>query len=182
MRGGKRERIEKAVEFGASAVLAVAVGFSLFELLQANIAQPYLAIGTAWSGAAAFLVSFRFLRALGAKGPDFKVRPFELPGFSFDDLEELLLTEQVELILTDADRVKPGRRSAEEELILNDILAKLEPDSRVVRLFDPTAMPTPAQLNDRIERHLRVSTPRADAADASDALYQALNELRRSLR
>jgi hypothetical protein len=181
MRGGKRERIEKAVELGASAVLAVAVGFSLFELLQANIAQPYLAIGTAWSGAAAFLVAFRFLRALGANGPDFQVRPFELPGFSFDDLEELLLTEQVELILTDADRVKP-RRSAEEELVLNDILAKLEPDSRVVRLFDPSAMPTPAQLNDRIERHLRVSAPRADPADASDALYQALNELRRSLR
>jgi hypothetical protein len=66
--------------------------------------------------------------------------------------------------------------------VLSDILAKLGPDSRVVRLFDPAAMPTPAQLNDRIERHLRSSSQQAGQPDASDALYQALNELRRSLR
>jgi hypothetical protein len=66
--------------------------------------------------------------------------------------------------------------------VLNDILEKLGPQSRVVRLFDPAAMPTPAQLNDRIERHLRAGSRPTPPADASEALYQALDELRRSLR
>jgi hypothetical protein len=179
MRGGKRERIEKAVDFGAAAILAAAVGFSLLKLLPGSVLQPYLYVLVASSGLAAFLLSFRLLRRLGTRMPDFEVRTFQLRPLSFEQPEELLLTEQVELVLTDADRVRPIR-SSEEELVLNDILAKLGPQSRVVRLFDPAAMPTPAQLNDRIERHLRASTPAP--ADASEALYEALNELRRSLR
>jgi hypothetical protein len=110
---------------------------------------------------------------------------------------ELLLTDPVELILTDADRVPTAPTHAPEELMLDDILAELGPDSRVVRLFDPAAMPTPGQLNARIERHLGEGTSPiappdaspadaspADAspADASQALYDALAELRRSLR
>ncbi len=181
MRGGKRERIEKTVDFGAAAVLAGAVGFSLFELLRDAVAQPAAGIAAACSAIAAFLLSVAVLRRVAAKSPDFVMRTFELPELSFDELDELLLTEQVVLLLTDADRLKP-QRSTEEELVLNDILAKLGPQSRVVRLFDPTAMPTPAELNDRIERHLRASTPQAEGADASEALYHALNELRRSLR
>jgi hypothetical protein len=47
-------------------------------------------------------------------------------------------------------------------------------------LFDRKAMPTPGQLQSRIDRHLghRQSTPE----DASQALSEALAELRRSLR
>jgi hypothetical protein len=93
-------------------------------------------------------------------------------------MDELLLTEQVELLLTDADRLKP----APDELVLDDILARLGPQSRVVRLFDPLAMPTPGQLNTRIEQHLHASAPKPASPDASEALYEALNELRRSLR
>ena len=179
MRGGKRERIEKLVDCGAAAVLAGAVGFGLVALLEGIVAQPYLVAGLA--AIAAFFASIRLLRRVGAKSPDFVMRTFQLPDFGFDDLDELLLTEQVELVLTDADRLRP-RRSHEEELVLSDILAKLGPDSRVVRLFDPGAMPTPAQLNDRIEHHLRTSRAPAGPEDASEALYQALDELRRSLR
>jgi hypothetical protein len=179
MRGGKRERIEKAVDLGAASVLAAAVGFSLLRLLPGAVAQPYIL--AACSGIAVFLLSFRFLRGFGSNSPDFKVRAFELPKLRFDEPDELLLTEKVELLLTDADRLRP-QRSAEEELVLNDILEKLGPQSRVVRLFDPAAMPTPAQLNDRIERHLRGGSRTAPPADASEALYQALDELRRSLR
>jgi hypothetical protein len=181
MRGGKRERIEKAVDIGAATALAAAVAFSLYKLLPGTVGRPYFNLVDACLGVVAFLLSFRFLRGLGSKAPDFELRLFELPQLSFDEPDELLLTQQVELLLTDADRVKPPR-STEEELVLNDILAKLGPQSRVVRLFDPAAMPTPAQLNDRIERHLRGSTRQSSPADASEALYQALNELRRSLR
>lgn len=181
MRGGKRERIERAVDFGASASFAGAVGFSLLELLRDTVAQPSLSIAAGCSAIAAFLLSVGLLRRIAAKSPDFVMRTFQLPELGFEGLYELLLTQQVELLLTDADRLKP-QRSTEEELVLNDILEKLGPQSRVVRLFDPAAMPTPAELNDRIERHLRASTPQAEVADASDALYQALNDLRRSLR
>ncbi len=181
MRGGKRERIEKAVDIGAATALAAAVAFSLYSFCPAlSVGHTSISLTLA-CGLVAFLLSFRSLRGLGSKAPDFELRLFELPQLSFDEPDELLLTQQVELLLTDADRVKPPR-STEEELVLNDILAKLGPQSRVVRLFDPAAMPTPAQLNDRIERHLRGSTRQSFPADASEALYQALNELRRSLR
>ena len=66
--------------------------------------------------------------------------------------------------------------------MLDDILAELGPNSRVVRLFDPAAMPTPGQLNARIERHLGEGTSPTASPDASQALYDALAELRRSLR
>jgi hypothetical protein len=49
-------------------------------------------------------------------------------------------------------------------------------------LFDPAAMPTPAQLNARIERHLETGAPPAPSQDASQALHDALADLRRSLR
>jgi hypothetical protein len=181
MQDGKPERLERGMDLGAAAVLAAAVGFSAFAALRDSVAQPYLAVVVVWLAAGAFLLTFGLLRGVGADAPDFQIRTFELPGLSFDGLDELLLTDQVELLLTDADRLRP-RRSREEELVLNDILAKLGPDSRVVRLFDPAAMPTPAQLNDRIERHLRASMPQAGSHDASEALYQALSDLRRSLR
>ena len=94
--------------------------------------------------------------------------------------DELLLTDIVEpdeLLLTDFDRLRP------DELMLDDILAELGPDSRVVRLFDPNAIPTPGQLNDRIARHIREgSSPAPAPPDASQALHDALAELRRSLR
>ena len=51
-----------------------------------------------------------------------------------------------------------------DELLLDDVLANAGPDSRVVRLFDP------------------VAAPRAAPPDASQALYDALAKLRRSLR
>lgn len=181
MRGGKRERIETALDHGAAAVFAGAVAFSQFALLRTRIAQPYLNIIEAFFLVAAFLPAARLLRRVGAKVPDFQLRAFRLPEFSFEDWGELVLTEQVELLLTDADRIRPNR-SAEEELVLNDLVAKLAPDSRVVRLFDPAAMPTPAQLSARIERHLGATTLQAGPTDASEALYQALSELRRSLR
>ena len=50
------------------------------------------------------------------------------------------------------------------ELLLDDVLANAGEDSRVVRLFDPSA------------------APQAAPPDASAALYDALAKLRRSLR
>ena len=53
------------------------------------------------------------------------------------------------------------------ELVLDDKLTDAGPDSRVVRLFDRAAMP---------------ASPGPEHPDASQALYDALAKLRRSLR
>jgi hypothetical protein len=75
-------------------------------------------------------------------------------------------------------------RASDEPLVLDDVIAELGPDSRVVRLFDPAAMPTAGELNQRIARHLVRGAPSAPPPphDASGALHEALAELRRSLR
>jgi len=105
------------------------------------------------------------------------------------DPSELLLTkaDQVdrpfddELILTDADRLVAASPEA-QPLLLDDILTELGPQSRVVRLFDPKAMPTPGQLKSRIDSHLDHAPAPPATSDASEALSAALAELRRSLR
>jgi hypothetical protein len=53
------------------------------------------------------------------------------------------------------------------ELLLDDVLTEIGPDSRVVRLFDRAAMP---------------ESPGLDYPDASQALYDALTKLRHSVR
>lgn len=88
-----------------------------------------------------------------------------------------------ELILLEEDRFVPTPSQRDEPpLMLDDILAELEPGSRVVRLFDRKAMPTPGQLKSRIDRHLGQETGMGKVPDASEALSEALAELRRSLR
>lgn len=183
MRGRKHELIEAVVSRAAAAVLACSVAFSVFALCPAALGSPFAV--PVVGGIAAYLLASRLLASMRPES-----RRFDLPDFSLQSIEaaeadELLLTEQVELVLTDADRLAPPATAA-DELVLDDILAKLGPQSRVVRLFDPAAMPTPGQLNARIEWHLQgaraVPPAPADPADASQALLQALSELRRSLR
>jgi hypothetical protein len=110
---------------------------------------------------------------------------------------ELLLTEADrrhpgELLLTEADRREPGELlltasdrlhpAPGEPLVLDDIVAELGPDARVVRLFDRKAMPTPGQLKSRIDSHLEQGSTPPASTDAAKALSDALAELRRSLR
>jgi hypothetical protein len=57
-----------------------------------------------------------------------------------------------------------------DELVLDDVLESAAPDARVIRLFDP-----------RLESE-RVARSNSSPADASQALSEALDELRRSLR
>ncbi|HWI87856.1 MAG TPA: hypothetical protein VNS11_01235 [Sphingomicrobium sp.] len=189
MRGRRQERIEAAVDHVAAAVLGGAIAYALYQLLGNRLALSQLLAGAAIGGVLTYLLTARTLRGMQAQPqsfdfPVFRMADLELadmPELLLTDQAELLLTDEVELVLTDADRVKP-RRTAEEELVLNDILAKLGPDSRVVRLFDPAATPTPGQLQSRIDRYLSEETPASPDSDASKALYDALAELRRSLR
>lgn len=57
-----------------------------------------------------------------------------------------------------------------DELVLDDVLESAAPDARVIRLFDPGL------------ESKRVARPNSPQPDASQALTEALAELRRSLR
>jgi hypothetical protein len=103
------------------------------------------------------------------------------------------LAREDELVLTDADRLGPANEllltladrldpADDDPLVLDDILAEIGPDARVVRLFDRKAMPTPGQLKTRIDNHLGQESSPATPSDASQALSDALAELKRSLR
>jgi hypothetical protein len=63
-------------------------------------------------------------------------------------------------------------------LELDDVLAAIEPESRVVQLFE--ANDSAGEMQARIDRHLR-SSPR-QVPDATQELHDALAALRRSLR
>lgn len=160
MGGLKVVQVERGVDAGAAMLFAAAVGYAVSKL---SIQPAFAAVGAA----IAFVAGFRALRAVQPEAA-----LFELAQFDGRDLE---LVQVEELLLTDADRIDPP------ELLLDTALAHFGPDSRVVRLFDPAAMPTPGELKARIDRHLDGSS-QAAPADASQALYDALAELRRSLR
>ena len=155
--------IERNADRAASALFAAAAGYAAFA-----------GFGVAQAAAAAALAYWLCLRTLGAVQPH--TRRLPVPVF---DVREIDVSEPDELLLTEVHE-QPAD-APEEPLVLDDILAELQPDSRVVRLFDPAAMPTPGQISARIDRHLAASGSPAAEADASQALHDALAELRRSL-
>jgi hypothetical protein len=154
------EGIEAAVDAAAAAALAASCAFALSTVSTAAAASAALVIAASFLG----------LRSVPREERVLPIASFEAPPVPLDPLDELLLT--------DADRlVEPSS----DELLLDDVLAELGPDSRVVRLFDPASMPTPGELRARIDRHLTAGGGAAAPADASQALHDALAELRRAL-
>jgi len=190
MRRPRHERIEAAVDHAAAAIFGAAVLGSAFVLLAGTFAEPLLGVLAAGLAVTAFAFAAGILRRIQPAAPKFEIRAFRITDLELDEPEELflteqvelLLTEQVELVLTEADRLHPRRPAQAQELFLDDIMAELGPGSRVVRLFDPAAMPTPGQLDDRIQQHLRDGNSPTAPPDASQALYEALAKLRGSLR
>jgi hypothetical protein len=151
-----------AVDAAAAAALAGAIAFA-GSMLAGWTAMPLALLG--------FAATFAILRQV-QDGTE----SYFLPGFEPADLpnhsQELVLTEEM---IIERPAAGPG-----EELVLDDVLAEIEPDSRVVRLFDPRQMPTPGELRANIDRHLRPDRSAANP-DATQALSEALAELRRSL-
>jgi hypothetical protein len=149
-------RIEAAVDAGAALLFAAAVAYALWRLMTTQVAAA--------GSIGAFALCLAGLR--------------RVPATHVSPVESCCGPTPVADLLAEADR---SIAHAEDELVLDDILAALDSGSRVVRLFEPAAMPTPGQLKDRIDRHLGAGgvTP---ASDASQALHDALADLRRSLR
>ena len=159
--------LEAVLDWAAAAVLAAAVALAAIRL-----GSPPAIAGAA--GLAILAGGRLALRGVGPAPAQFVLGDFPL--------EPLPAAEPIdELVLTEADRLdRAGNEGSAEELLLDDVLAEIEDSSRVVRLFDRTSMPTPAELRARIDRHLDRSPP--PAHDASQALHDALSELRRTLR
>ena len=168
MNAGSIARIEQSVDRLASALFAAACGYAAYVWFAGGALQV---AESAVFAAVAYLVSVRALGEIGGQQRKLPVAIFDVREVGPMGLPELLLT----------DRYDPPSANGEDALVLDDILAKLGSDSRVVRLFDPAQMPTPGELNDRIERRLARSAP-LPPDDATQALHDALAELRRSIR
>ena len=163
-----------AFEFAPAAIFGAAVGFSTATWL----ALPPLGTTPAAAGAAAFGAVWLGLNRFGSPGKAFPISDFEKRELEVElsAVGELLEEADVVAIVEQlgASTAKPG-----EELVLDDVLAAIEPESRVVRLFD--ANDTAGEMQARIDRHLR-SSPRQIPPDATQELHDALAALRRSLR
>lgn len=181
------ERIERNIDRAASAMFAAACGYAGFVWLRFSTGRPLLAAETAAIAVFSYLLS---VRVLGSVKPAVCKAP--VPIFNVRDVEPIETTaapeqleEAVSVEATPAEDASPTDAPPmvdEQALVLNDILAALEPDSRVVRLFDPAAMPTAGELKSRIDRHLDDEAAAAQSFDAAQALHEALAELRRSIR
>jgi hypothetical protein len=166
------QRIEQAVDRAAATVFGAACAFAAYRWLALDVAQPLLGAETGAAAALAYVCAGRALGAVNASPATHPVPVFDLRDYESFGEPELLLDE----------RCEAPAELADEPLVLDDVLAQPEPDSRVVRLFDPAAMPTPAELKSRIDRHLVSDASAAQSADATQALHDALAELRRSIR
>jgi hypothetical protein len=133
-------RAEWAVDAAAAAIFAAAVGFALWAV----------ALGTGEVAAcvgAAFVVAAYGLRQVSAGTQSYALADF--PPATFEP-------------------APAAQDDATGELVLEDALAEVSPDARVVRLFGLS--------QSQFSRH-----PGSAPPDASQALSEALAELRRSL-
>jgi hypothetical protein len=171
MRGAIALQLEAGVDTAAASFFAAALAFSGSRLIPGAFAPA----------CAAALAALGFVlcrKALNRVAPGRE--HYAVPIFDVREIEPLEALPRDELLLTESDRLQPAADS--DPLVLDDVLAGTAPDSRVVQLFDPAAMPTAGQLKARIDRHLDGGTSHFPSPDASEALFEALADLRRSLR
>ncbi len=173
MDGARAQQIESTVIAVASAAFAAAAGFTVWAFSHSlSTLRPIPASALAAACAIlGFAVCRSILGAIDRAPAAYPLNPFDLAA-----IDTVPAVEVDELILTDADRLNG------EPLELDDVLAELSPDSRVVRLFDPRNMPTPGELGARIDRKLGNASVLRPPVDESQDLFDALAELRRSLR
>lgn len=157
-------QVERVAEGLAAAILSGSVAFVLLGI---DASPEWTALGAMIAGAAAYWSLRQVKRAPSAMPlPDFALAA--LPG--------------------PVGECEPGGYSPDGELLLDDVLVPVAPESRVVRLFSGGRLPTPGELSRTIDCHLgaeRGGTPESaprPAGDQSEALFQALAELREALR
>lgn len=165
-----------AFEFAPAVVFGTAVAVST----AAWFALPPFEMTPVASGAAAFGGIWLALNKFGSPKKGFPLPQFEHPELptQLSPVSELLEEATVVGIVERLGAQPIVDNENSEELVLDDVLEALGPESRVVRLFEPND--TAGEMQERIDRHLR-SGPR-QVPDATQELHDALAALRRSLR
>ena len=152
MDSARNDIIERIIDLCGASALAAAAGFATSTLAPLALSSSAAAGGASVT----FILAYAVLRRCGGHAPTIGLGAFELRT------------------------IEP--QPEPEALLLDVILASLGPDSRVVRMFAPDAIPTAGQLQARIDRHI-ASDGRGDRDDeAREALHAALADIRRSLR
>lgn len=174
----ERGRFDWLVELGGASALGLAAGYAALNAAP-SFALPGPAAMTA-GGLAFFSLGLAAIRAVPPASPVLELEEFAVESIQVD---ELLLDEIWEEPLLLDEVYDDGA------LLLDDPLVEPNPAARVVQLFAAPPVPTPGQLRERIDRHLAGAPRRVPAEispsqpdDATDALYAALSELKRSLR
>lgn len=165
-----------AFEFAPAAVFGTAVGFAT----SIWTGLPSFDVTPVASGGAAFGAVWLALHKFASHGRVFALTQFEEPEVEFELSPVGELLEQADVVgIVERLRAAPAQEPPKaEELELDDVLAAIEPDSRVVQLFEPNG--TAGEMQARIDRHL--NSPRQAPPDATQELHDALAALRRSLR
>jgi hypothetical protein len=180
-KGQDRGRLDWLVELAGAAAPAAAMLFAAEELgPELGWSVPALA---AASGGGTFVLAFLALRALPPEPRHLALPEFAAAAVVDDELllDQIYAGDALDVLVLDQPWVEAFPDGL-AELLLDDPLPEPASDSRVVQLFANGRMPTAGQLASRIDRHLADGGRAAPEGDASDALSEALAELRRSLR
>ena len=176
-----RARFDWLAELGGALALGLAGGFAALKAGPAlGFAGPIAMMSGGFFGLAAGLLA---MRAVGSDPRAHALADFDVEPIRPEEVLDLTEVAEEPLLLD-----TPFEEPADDFLLLEDALAEARPESRVVQLFAAKPMPTAGQLKDRIDRHLATGTMHVvreyegPAPDASDALFAALSELKRSLR
>ena len=174
-------RLDWLVEVAGALAPAMAACYATLRLAPVN-GWP-MASFMLGAGFMVFAAAFAVMRMIPAEP-----HLLALPDFDMVSPEDELLLDQpyqvdapLDELLLDQEMVDQASEAV-AELILDDPLPVPAPESRVVQLFADGRMPTAGQLKSRIDQHLADGDKAPPAGDASDALSEALAELRRSLR
>ncbi|MCL6682890.1 hypothetical protein [Sphingomonas alba] len=186
----QKARFDWLAELCGAGALAAATGYAALKIAPSFALAPPMAMTAA--GFAGFVLGALAMRLVKPGARNLPISGFALADVEGEDWQEPLLLDTVyeeplllEYRLEEEELLLVDLAEGDSALLLVDALQRAEPESRVVQLFAHQPMPTPGQLKERIDRHL-ADAPRhpspMPAPDASQALYAALNELKRSLR
>lgn len=170
--------VERAAIAVAGVSFGAAIAFALFML--APLAGTFLTGTAGVGGLAAAFGGLALLTRIDQSRPG--------------DRGEIRLIDFVEAVDHPEEEGSAERAIDEDELLLDDPIVPISPDSRVVRLFNPEQppepLPEPGELAARIVTYLDSERGKSRIAvnsalvtgDASAALHAALADIRRSLR